>query len=49
MTNSLFLTCTKNGEPTKVALSRYLQVAKQNQAVYDKDNVTGATVGVFAG
>jgi hypothetical protein len=33
----------------KVALSRYLQVAKQNQAVYIQDNITGKTVGVFAG
>jgi hypothetical protein len=33
----------------KAALSHYLQVAKQTQGLYDKDNISGTTVGVFAG
>ena len=32
----------------KVGLSPYLQVAKQNQTVYGKSNITGSTVGSFA-
>jgi hypothetical protein len=32
----------------KAALSRYLKVAEQTKAVYDKGNIIGATAGLFA-